>query len=189
MLLSIYYYFLNNDAKQRDRFTFTHVIEGLDLDVLEDEIRSYLRSINYRGKIETSIFTPGSAVTVYSPNWINQLRNNKLVFWFCVILQLWLVTLPALWFLVRHYEVVQSVWLFSREVKDPSAPSRQRKVYAALSEQELADFWAPVTILAARERRQNGVIHDKDILRLDRAEQHSSGSSSPFVIGSDTSLG
>ena len=175
----------------KNRFTFTHTIEGLDIDRLDDEIRSYLRSINYRGKINISAFTPNSAVTVYSQHWINQLRNNKFVFWFCVIFQLWLVTLPLLWLLVHHYEVVHSVWIFSSVASNASTSSRRRNVYAAgRNEEELADFWAPGTIHAARERWKSGIVSDKDILRLDRIDTaQSSGSSSPFIIGSDGGVG
>lgn len=120
------------------------------MNVLRDHITKHLRSLGYGGNVTTNMTIANGTITIYSPHWVNRLRNNGYVFWACIILQLWLIAWPIIWFLERRYEVVRSVWWSSREVQDPRSPSGWRKAYAmGRDEKQLAEMWAPVVSVAA----------------------------------------
>lgn len=141
---------------------------------MRSELRSYLRSLNYRGDIEiTASSIQNEFVTIYSPHWINRLRNNPFVFWLCVLLQLWIVTFPVIVALEKRYQVVQSVWRSSRQVEDATAPSGWRKVYAhGRNEAKLADFWAAAVMQAAWDQQNGGeILTESDLPRLQRRGQ------------------
>lgn len=119
-------------------------------------LSSHLRAANYRGDIKISTSIANGTITVCSPHWINRLRNHRFVFWACIILQLWIVTWPVIWFLERRYEVVRSVWRSSREV---ASPSGRRMVYACgKDEAAVADFWGPAVRQGAWCRTQESTI-------------------------------
>lgn len=143
------------------------------MDPVRSELKAYLRSLNYRGHIEITTSIPNGFVTVYSPHWINRLRNNSFVWWLCILLQLWIVTLPVIILLERRYQVVHSVWRSSRRVEDATAPSGQRKVYAhGRDATKLADFWAAAVVQAAWDQLDGGeVLTESDLPRLQRRAQ------------------
>lgn len=146
-----------HDPARVKSFTFTRELEGYDTEPLHSELKSYLRSINYRGHIQIVTSTRNTFVTVYSPHWINVLRNNSFIWWICVLTQLWIITLCVVTFLERRYQVVHSVWRSSREINDRSAPSGSRKAYVhGRDETKLADFWAPAVMQAACDQRDGG---------------------------------
>ncbi|KAL8861552.1 MAG: hypothetical protein Q9178_002076 [Gyalolechia marmorata] len=45
-----------------------------------------------------------------SDHWINRYRHNKLIWWICVILQLWIITWPLLIFMTKRWEVLTVEW-------------------------------------------------------------------------------
>lgn len=155
------------------RFTFTREVNGFDSDFLRYELKSYLRSINYRGHIEITVSFPNKFITVYSPHWINRLRHNSFTWWLCVLLQLWIVTLPAILILESRYNVANSVWMSCREVEDSTAPSRRKRVYAhGRNEEKLADLWAPAVMQAACDQRDGGeLLGEQHLPRLQRRAQ------------------
>ncbi|KAJ5383280.1 hypothetical protein N7517_001191 [Penicillium concentricum] len=162
-----------HDPARVKSFTFTRELEGLDTEPLRSELKSYLRSINYRGHIQITASTRNTFVTVYSPHWINRLRNNSFLWWFCVLTQLWIITLIVITFLERRYRVVHSTWRSSREVKDTLAPSGVKKIYAhGRDETKLADFWAPAVMQAAYDQRDEGeVLTEGSIQHLQQRAQ------------------
>ncbi|KAJ5825800.1 hypothetical protein N7474_002938 [Penicillium riverlandense] len=154
-------------------FTFIRELNGFDVNPIRSELKSYIRSLNYRGSIKITASIPNEFVTIYSPHWINRLRNNTFVWWLCIILQLWIVTWPAIVLLEKRYQVVQSVWRSSRLVEDVTTLSRWRKIYAhGRSEAELADFWAAAVTQAAWEQKDSGeILTEHDLPRLLRRGQ------------------
>ncbi|KAJ5902336.1 hypothetical protein N7495_002864 [Penicillium taxi] len=161
------------DPAKAKSFTFTRSLEGFDTGPLVTELSSYLRSINYRGQVEITTSTHNNFITIYSPHWINYLRNNSFVWWLCFFSQLWIITQIVITFSKSHYEVVHSVWRSSSEVKDTSMPSGFRKVYArGRDETKLADFWAPAVIQAASDQLNGGqTLTEESIQRLQRRAQ------------------
>ncbi|KAK1146626.1 hypothetical protein N8T08_002699 [Aspergillus melleus] len=134
-------------------FTFERSVSGLDSDIIRSALKSHLRALNYRGKVEVSTAIANRSFTVYSPHWINRARNNPWIFYGCLLLQLWILTWPVLWLLERKYRVVESEWRFSR----PSGANN--KTFAqGRSEAEVAKDVAPVVTQAAWERRRAGNI-------------------------------
>ncbi|XHF99735.1 hypothetical protein AWENTII_003225 [Aspergillus wentii] len=160
-----------NDPARVKSFTFKRTLHGLDSSSLNSALTSQLRSLNYRGNVHIYVSLSRGSVTVYSPHWINRLRTNKFIYWLCIILQLWILTWPIIWFLERRYEVVRSVWYSSRDVKDSRHPAGWRKVYACgHDENALADLWGPAVTQAAWERRLYGdVLSEQEVERLLRA--------------------
>lgn len=163
----------HNGSSNSGRFTFKRHLFGLNTDPMRSVFTSYLRSANYRGKVQAWYSLANGSITVYSPHWINHLRNNPFFFWACIILQLWIVTWPVIWFLERRYEVVRSAWWSSREVCDPTSPSGIRKVYArGQDEAALAEFWGPAVVQTAYEQWVDGsILTDQDAMRLRRLGQ------------------
>lgn len=130
---------------------------------MADYLKSQIRETNYRGRITADIEIVNGKVTVYSPHWVNKLRNNRMVFWACIILQLWIITWPIIWLLEKRYAVVYSCWYSSLNADD--APGR--RVYArGCDEHTLAEFWAPAVKQAAWTRRKDG-----EVLLLQDAER------------------
>ncbi|KAJ5241765.1 uncharacterized protein N7469_000092 [Penicillium citrinum] len=144
-------------------FTIRREIQGLDLKLLQDELQYYLRqSIPDLQKMEVVCSAPNDFITICSLHWINRLRMNAFVWWFCVLTQLWIITLPVVCFNLKSYQVVDSVWKVSRKVKDPNELSGIKKVYAqGRDEAKIADLWAPTMIHAARSR-----LNDEEVLTL-----------------------
>lgn len=129
------------DKADTDRFTFTRALHGFNSLPMRTVLASRLRAANYPGEVKVSTSLANESITIYSPHWINRLRNNWFVFWACVILQLWIVAWPVIWLLERRYEVVRSTWRSSRECTPSSG---QRVLYpGGCDETALAEYWAP----------------------------------------------
>ncbi|KAF7590007.1 hypothetical protein BBP40_003451 [Aspergillus hancockii] len=147
-------------------FTFTRSFANFNPSIIQSSLTSHLRSLNYQGNIQISTSFSNPSFTVYSPHWINRARNNSFVYYTCLILQLWLITWPIIWLLERRYAVVDSVWLFSREVGTQQVYARDR------DEAGIADDLAPVVTQAAWERRLDGrFLTDQDMRLLRRLER------------------
>ncbi|OKL57238.1 hypothetical protein UA08_07406 [Talaromyces atroroseus] len=117
-----------------------------------DCLTSHIRDTSYRGQITMRMEIVNGSLTIYSPHWINKLRNNRFVFWMCIILQLWCITWPVIWLLEKRYEVVRSCWKYAR----------------GCDEHDLGEFWAPVVKQAAwGRRRYNEVIRLEDAQRAE----------------------
>lgn len=154
-----------NDPARVKSFTYTRSLHNIDYDVLRRELTGHLRSLNYEGTISIEPLLLGSRITVYSPHWVNKLRNNAFVFYACVILQLWILTWPVIWLLEKRYEVVRSQWFFSRTslertgelIDEHSERVISRREYAAgRDEVGVAELWAPVVRQAAWEKKLGG---------------------------------
>jgi len=148
-------------------FTLTRTLHGFDASLMHPCLTSHIRSLNYRGHIYISTSLTHSSVTIYSPHWINRLRAQSFVHWICIILQLWIITWPVIWWLERRYEVVRSTWYTSHLLEDPVARTNVQRVYArGRDEAGLAEFWAPAVKQAAWRRQQGGeILTEQDALR------------------------
>ncbi|RDW67435.1 uncharacterized protein DSM5745_09301 [Aspergillus mulundensis] len=150
-----------NDPAPVKSFTYRRSLHGFDARPMRDSLTSHIRSTGYAGHIVINPVVANGFVTVYSPHWINTLRNNAYVYWICIILQLWILTWPLICFMERRYEVVHSKWFSSKTVCDASAPGGVRKCYAAgpgMDEARAAEMWAPVVREAAWQGRVDGCI-------------------------------
>ena len=129
---------------------------------MRDVLASHVRSLNYRGSLSFSFSAAHRSVTIYSPHWINRLRADRYIWWIAVILQLWIIAWPVIFFLEKRYEVVHMTWNASLE-SDPD--SGLTKCYAKnRDETALAEYWAPAVKQAAWARRRG----EADVLtRLD----------------------
>ncbi|KAI9925863.1 hypothetical protein MW887_005669 [Aspergillus wentii] len=99
--------FCGDSAKVKS-FTLKRKIQGFNFPAVKSTLTSYLRVINYRGKISMKIAMANTKSTVYSANWVNRLRNNRCVAGLCYVSQLWIFTWPTIKFLERRYKVVES---------------------------------------------------------------------------------
>ncbi|OQE09140.1 hypothetical protein PENVUL_c007G07008 [Penicillium vulpinum] len=133
-------------------FTIHREIAGFDSNAMRNVLSSHIRELNYRGSINFSLFIAQRSVTIYSPHWINQLRTNRFVWWAVVLLQLWIITWPVIFFMEKRYEVVHTRWNASLI---PESDSPLAKCYAfGRDESSLAEYWAPAVKQAAWTRRQ-----------------------------------
>lgn len=118
-------------------------------------------------KVDIDCHIHWSFVTVYSPHWVNRLRKNRFVWWFCVLTQLWIITAPVIAILERVYEVINPVWWYSHETENATSSSRSGREYSnGRDEAKVADFWAPMMIQAASFRLNEG-----ELLNLDGMER------------------
>ncbi|OJJ67611.1 hypothetical protein ASPBRDRAFT_33982 [Aspergillus brasiliensis CBS 101740] len=141
-------------------FNFSRSIVGFDGSVLISSLTSHLRSLHYKGDISITVDMANRDLIVYSPHWVNKLRNNAWVYYFCIILQVWLLAWPIIWLLERRYDVVRSVWYFSRVEEGETRYARHR------DEAAIADELAPAVTQAALERNQDGRILTAPEMRL-----------------------
>lgn len=69
------------------------------------------------------------------------MRANKYIWWIFVVLQLWIITWPIIFFLERRYEVAHIVW---HAALDPGTDSGLIKCYARGRDMgTLAEYWGP----------------------------------------------
>ncbi|KAL5334167.1 hypothetical protein BJX70DRAFT_30515 [Aspergillus crustosus] len=157
-----------NDPSPVKSFTFRRRLHGFDATPMRDALTSHIRSTGYQGHIGITPVTANGFVVIYSPHWINKLRNNGFAYWLCIILQLWLLTWPVIWFLERRYEVVRSEWFSSQTIADPSLPGGSGKIYAGdHDEATAAEMWAPVVREAAWQgRKQDEILREAEIETL-----------------------
>ncbi|RAO74270.1 uncharacterized protein BHQ10_010282 [Talaromyces amestolkiae] len=155
-----------NDPSPVKSFTLTRHVHNFKEGSMADYLKSQIRETNYRGQITAEMEIVNGKVTIYSPHWVNKLRNNWMVFWACIILQLWIITWPIIWLLEKKYAVVYSCWYSSHTV-DEGTGAIARRIYArGRDEHTLAEFWAPAVKQAAWGRRK-----DNEILLLQDAER------------------
>jgi hypothetical protein len=133
-------------------------VQNFEHPVMIDCLTSHIRDTNYRGQITMRLEIVNGNLTIYSPHWINKLRNNRFIFWICIILQLWCIAWPVIWLLEKRYEVVRSYWYASRTVGGGNGSTRTRRFARGRDERDLGEFWAPVVKQAAWGRRQYSEI-------------------------------
>ncbi|PWY82090.1 hypothetical protein BO70DRAFT_336440 [Aspergillus heteromorphus CBS 117.55] len=151
-------------------FAFTRSIVGFDSSVVRSALTSHLRSLQYQGNVDLTISLENKTLTVYSPHWTNRWRNNGYIFWICVILQLWIIAWPILWFLEHRYDVVSAVWYFSRD------EGGQRHYAGYRDEAAVAEVLAPAVTQAALERRRDGkTLTVQELQLLDRLGRERQG--------------
>ncbi|KAL3439702.1 major facilitator superfamily domain-containing protein, partial [Aspergillus insuetus] len=162
-----------NDPASVKSFTYRRHLHGFNLEPMRKSLTDHIRSTGYQGHISITHTLSNGLVTIYSPHWINTLRNNRFVYWLCIILQLWILTWPVIWLMERRYDVVRSEWHSSRCVSDPTPenPGRGKKIYAGgFDEATAAEMWAPVVREAAFQGRCNGeFLGGEEIEQLKRA--------------------
>ncbi|KAL4940960.1 hypothetical protein BDV06DRAFT_213039 [Aspergillus oleicola] len=151
-------------------FTYRRKLHGFDAAPMRTALTSHIRSTGYQGHISICPVIANGFVTFYSPHWINKMRNNAWVFWTCIILQLWIITWPIIWFMERRYEVVRSEWFSSQTIADSSLPGGSGKIYAGgHDEATAAELWAPVVREAAWKGLCHGeILGDVEIEELKR---------------------
>ncbi|QKX55113.1 uncharacterized protein TRUGW13939_02205 [Talaromyces rugulosus] len=121
-------------------------------------LKSHIRETNYRGNISMQLVVSKSTITVYSPHWINKLRNHGVAYWVFIISQLWIFAWPVIWLLERRYEVVDSTWYASHGAEAHRDYSMARQYAQGRDENTLGEFWAPAVKQAAWARRTNSEI-------------------------------
>ncbi|KAJ5780358.1 hypothetical protein N7457_005518 [Penicillium paradoxum] len=138
-------------------FTLHREVRGFDSNAMRNVLSSHIRELNYRGNISISLATAHHSVTIYSPHWINRLRANRAVWWTVVILQLWIITWPIIFFIEKRYEIAHTRWNASLVPEEAASPLA--KCYAfGRSESALAEYWAPAVKQAAWSRRQDSEL-------------------------------
>ncbi|KAJ6006509.1 hypothetical protein N7451_004453 [Penicillium sp. IBT 35674x] len=140
-----------NDPSPVKSFTLHRQISGFDWKAMRNVLASHIRSLNYLGSVDFSFTIAQQSVTIYSPHWINRLRANRYIWWVFVILQLWIITWPIIWFLEKRYELVHTRWHSSISL-DPH--SGLVKDYArGRDEATLGEFWGPAVKRMAWSQR------------------------------------
>lgn len=152
------------------RFTYRRKLNGFDAAPLQSALASHIRSTGYQGHISISPEIANGFITVYSPHWVNTLRNNPFIYWTCIVLQLWILAWPVIFLMERRYQVIRSEWFSSKTVADPSLPGGVGKCYAGgHDEATAAELWAPVVREAAWQGRKEGcLLGDAEIEELRR---------------------
>ncbi|KAJ9481868.1 hypothetical protein VN97_g11588 [Penicillium thymicola] len=145
-------------------FTVHRKLAGFNSNAMCNVLFSHIRELNYRGRIHFDLFVAQRSVTIYSPHWINRFRTNRFVWWVVVLLQLWIITWPVIFFMEKRYEPVHTRWNASLI---PESGSALDKRYAfGRDESSLAEYWAPAVKQAAWTRRWGIVLTRMDANRL-----------------------
>ncbi|KAJ5465486.1 hypothetical protein N7530_009273 [Penicillium desertorum] len=147
-------------------FTMHREVRGFNSNAMRNVLSSHIRELNYHGSIAFNLVICQGSITIYSPHWINRLRTNSFVWWVIVLLQLWIITWPVIFFMEKRYEVVHTRWNASLV---PESDSPLAKCYAfGRDESSLAEYWAPAVKQAAWTRRhgQGNLLTRMDADRL-----------------------
>lgn len=157
-----------NDPSSIKSLTFTRHLRDLEMEPLRRVLTGHLRSLNYRGKVTIEPVLANGRITIYSPHWVNTMRNNGFIFWACIILQLWILTWPVIWVLERRYEIVRSNWFVHGENQNLSSETPQGgELGRGPDEASIAELWAPIVRQAAWEQRQDQLpLMDQEIPAL-----------------------
>ncbi|KAL9031326.1 MAG: hypothetical protein Q9196_000650 [Gyalolechia fulgens] len=159
-------------------FTISRKVTGIDHSILTQQMTEIIRSTNYRGHISITYPVGSRATVIMSDHWINRYRHNKFIWWACVILQLWILTWPLLWFMTKRWEVFSvewpcriyrspdNTWLVSYETEPDRAyegqPPEDPNVRPAhMSELDWVNQWTLAVQLAA-ESKKRGILTDTD---------------------------
>jgi hypothetical protein len=137
------------------RFTLKRHVRNFNHQAVISCLKSHIRDTNYRGDISMQLVVSKSTITVYSPHWINKLRNLGVVYWIFILSQLWIFAWPVIWLLEKRYEVVDSSWYASHVAEARNEYARARQYAHGRDEHTLGDFWAPAVKQAAWARRTN----------------------------------
>ncbi|MCJ1464818.1 hypothetical protein MMC07_003432 [Pseudocyphellaria aurata] len=167
-------------------FTLIRQVVNRDDKYLTDALTGVIRSTNYRGSISITFPLEDRATIVMPDHPINRYRTNRLIWWSCIILQLWIITWPLLWLMTKHWEVVCVYWpcrIFEDEAKgwpnaDEEHPEvihegirpdgcdvrRERDVrLATMSETSWVEDWRAAIVRAAEDQRRGTLrISDKN---------------------------
>lgn len=152
---------------------------------VKQSLEEMLRKTNYAGTIQTEIVVEDDSFIVRSPHWMNWARQNDIIIAVFVVLQLWIISWPILFFCTRRFEVVTSEWPLKKLVNGQT-------VYASSSEQEWLDTWGEAAVNLAY-RKQVGWIDETMVRRHDKlrraynASRHGA-SSSEAAAGRVTAL-
>ncbi|CAG8026955.1 unnamed protein product [Penicillium olsonii] len=165
-----------NDPAPVKSFTLRRELGGFDSNAMRNVFSTHIRELNYRGTVNYSMVIAHHSVTIYSPHWINRLRANRAVWWAVVILQLWIIAWPIIFFMEKRYEIASTRWHSSLI---PETDSAVERCYArGRNESALAEYWAPAVKQAAWSRRQGG---SEVLTRMDADRMQ--GYSTQQVIG------
>ncbi|KAJ5554981.1 hypothetical protein N7461_003451 [Penicillium sp. DV-2018c] len=152
------------DPARVKSFTLHRKLNGFDSNAMRNVLSSHIRELNYRGTIHIKLSLAQQSVTIYSPHWINRMRTNKYVWWIVVLLQLWIITWPIIFFMEKRYEIAHTCWNASLI---PETGSALDKCYAFnRDESTLAEYWAPAVKQAAWTRRRDELLTRLDADRL-----------------------
>ncbi|GAB7347492.1 hypothetical protein MBLNU459_g4399t1 [Dothideomycetes sp. NU459] len=119
-------------------------------------VKGMIRRTGYVGHVETKIVVEDGTLIVKSPHWVNRLRDDPVIWWFCVVSCLWIVTWPVLWLCTRRFEVVVAEWPMKKERK---VQGQVESVFASCSEQEWIETWGEAVVDHAY-RREVGWVND-----------------------------
>ena len=151
-------------------------VTNWDTLLLDDRLQAMIRATNYRGRLEFQVKTDGDSFTVYSDHWINRLRTNRVVYWVCIVLQLWILTWPVLLLCTGRFAVVRADWPYKKRRQDVDPSLRDGGLeypgevdkdywYASMSENTFLETWGRVIVDAAFARRQ-GEVGSEDFRRV-----------------------
>lgn len=131
-------------------------MSGLDTETLEVYLTQLVRQTNYRGnlKIEFPIENPG--VEIFNNHWMNRWRNTGWIVFAFILSFLWLFAWPYLFLRTKKYDVVKTVWPWSR-VGDDGV-----KQYATLSEAQWFNRWSTCIERHVMQRKQ-GTLTEEDL--------------------------
>ena len=130
-------------------FTIHQRVLGRDDALLQRRIESVIRGTNYRGRLNVRFELDPYTVTITTPHWLNRLRHNSFLYWFCILTQLWILTWPVLFLLTKRWEVVDVEWPFRKPKGEPRqivTEEGQRRVvqdytYGSESEEAWVKKW------------------------------------------------
>lgn len=73
-------------------------------------IEGILRDTDYCGQIDITFEKQESTTVLVSGHWINRLRRSRIIWWICVVSQLWIITWPLIWMCTKKWEFVKVKW-------------------------------------------------------------------------------
>ena len=158
--------FLEVATDSPDSFTLRHHIINRNDAILTEHVTRTIRSTGYRGHITITFPLYPRTLTIATPHTLNRLRHNKLVYWTCIILQLWLLTWPILFLLTKRWSMTETYWPYKIPDGEPreGIDNEGRRIfqqhfkYVKESERVWAERYRYTIQKAVLSRAQGGAI-------------------------------
>ncbi|KAF4451250.1 hypothetical protein F53441_5752 [Fusarium austroafricanum] len=149
-------------------FRLTRNVTGMDETFLRSALESWVRSTNYKGKLEIEFPVADRAVDIYSSNRLNKMRLTTWICWIFYLTFLWIFSWPVLFFITKRYQVVSADWAFSRTAENGA------KSYTTVNEHQWTEMYGPAVKQLCLDRYQ-GLAGDSflnEVLERQRESNH-----------------
>ena len=127
---------------------------------LRNQINAIVRSTNYRGHITIGFQLNPRTITIQTPHVFNKMRHNKFIHMVFIVLQLWIITWPILFFMTKRWAVAYVHWPYNLAHHTEGQERASGRASATESEEYWLQRYRYTIQQGVLSRATNGTIID-----------------------------